>query len=131
MNFKFKILSLFLILSFSFNSCYAEPEFVAIDKLEAPHFSSGEPYSAVREKLINEGWSPVISPDSYVCIDGDVRCANRPEMEACSGSGLAPCKFVWSKDGYNLNVFTVGVDATDEGDAAFDSLEIVDLHSKK
>ena len=89
------------------------------------NFTEGEAYGLVRESLINSGWSPVISADADECINGDVRCESRPEMEACSGSGLAPCKFVWRKGKNTLNVFTVGVDATDQGDAAFDSYELI------
>lgn len=88
------------------------------------NFNKGEAYGLVRESLITSGWSPVISANIDKCIKGDVRCENRPEMETCSGSGLAPCKFVWRKNKNTLNIFTVGMDATDQGDAAFDSYEL-------
>ena len=127
MNIRVGFLLLIFILSFSFNLGYAESKFTQTNNIAVPSFSSGEPYREVREKLIKDGWRPVILADADVCIDDDVRCANRPEMEACSGSGLAPCKFLWSKDGYRLTVFTLGMDATDDGDAAFDEFEIVEL----
>lgn len=131
MNASFIFLSLIFSFSFSFNHCYASPGFSSKDKSADPNFSAGEPYGLVREKLIKDGWSPVLSPDADACMNGDKRCENRPEMEACSGSGLAPCKFVWKKNNHELNVFTLGADATDEGDAGFDSLEIVELNSEK
>lgn len=120
---------LVLFIFFASNECFTNSNLM--DGVFSSRFTKGQPYGEIREKLIEEGWDPVVSPDSDVCMEGDVRCANRPEMEACSGTGLAPCKFVWSKDGYNLNVFTVGMDATDEGDAAFDGVEIVELNSEK
>lgn len=87
-------------------------------------FSQGDPYGDIREVLIQNGWSPVILSTSDTCMDGDVRCTDRPEMESCSDIDTAPCKFVWMKGKQRINIFTQGVDATPKGDASFDSFEL-------
>lgn len=92
----------------------------------APHFEQWVAYSFVREELIKNGWKPVVLAGSDVCMEDDMRCANRPEMNFCSDFGNMPCVFVWRKENYFLKVVTGGT----EGEAEFDSLEIgTDLKS--
>ena len=128
-NLRYFVYSFFVVLLL--NACGVSADSPRTDELPTPHFTSGEPYGHVRTKLIEAGWEPVVSEESDTCMKGDVRCTNRPEMEACSGSGVAPCKFVWRKKNYTLRVSTVGIDATDDGDAAFDSLEISEVNSSQ
>lgn len=124
LNLRF-FLNIFLlfILSFFCVSCDSNSK----NNVTVPQFETDEAYGHVREKLIQMGWEPVVSPESDTCWEGDVRCTNRPEMEACSGTGIAPCVFVWRKENYTLRVYTVGEDAEVEGgDAQFSSLEMIE-----
>ena len=87
---------------------------------QPPKFEQNEGYVSVRQKMIGAGWSPYHSPSADVCGEGDVRCKDRPEMEACAGSGMANCRFLWQKDGKKVAIDTVGEDV------AFNSLAVVD-----
>lgn len=73
-----------------------------------PALKKGERYKTVRAKLIKAGWKPYHSPDADECAAGDKRCENRPEMESCSGTGLAFCSFLWQRDKKTLRVVTSG-----------------------
>lgn len=74
----------------------------------APPFSRSESYAGVRVLLMRDGWLPVISKDADQCMEGDTRCEGRPEMQTCSGSGLAMCRFRWRRDGQQLTICTTG-----------------------
>lgn len=84
-----------------------------------PSFDKGESYTSIRTKMLSAGWTPFHSPDADSCSDGDVRCKDRPEMEACAGTGMANCRFLWKKDGRTLAIGTVGEDT------AFDNSEAI------
>lgn len=84
-----------------------------------PSFDKGESYTSIRTKMLSAGWTPFRSPDADSCSDGDVRCKDRPEMEACAGTGMANCRFLWKKDGRTLAIATVGEDT------AFDNSEAI------
>ena len=71
------IYRLVFLSAFASAECFSDP--LSLDKAALPTFLIGEPYGDVRGKLIGEGWSPVLSPDADICMEGDVRCANRPE----------------------------------------------------
>lgn len=73
-----------------------------------PPFSRSESYAGVRVVLLRDGWQPLISKDADQCMEGDTRCEGRPEMQTCSGSGLAMCRFRWQRDGQQLTVCTAG-----------------------
>jgi hypothetical protein len=73
-----------------------------------PPFARDESYAQVREVLLRDGWQPVISKDADKCMEGDTRCEGRPEMETCSGTGLAMCRFAWHRDGQRLTICTAG-----------------------
>ena len=73
-----------------------------------PPFARGESYAQVRVVLMRDGWQPVISKDADQCMDGDTRCEGRPEMQTCSGSGMAMCRFQWHRDGQRLTICTAG-----------------------
>lgn len=73
-----------------------------------PPFARNEPYAQVRVVLMRDGWQPVISKDADQCMEGDTRCEGRPEMQTCSGSGMAMCRFRWQRDGQQLTICTAG-----------------------
>ena len=73
-----------------------------------PPFARNESYAQVRAVLLRDGWQPVISKDADQCMEGDTRCEGRPEMQTCSGSGLAMCRFSWQRDGRQLTICTAG-----------------------
>lgn len=76
----------------------------------APSFAQNEPYGQVREALLRDGWQPVISEDADECREDDARCHGRPEMQSCSGSGLAMCRFEWKRGDRRLSICTHGED---------------------
>lgn len=73
-----------------------------------PPFARNESYAQVRVVLMRDGWQPVTSKDADQCMEGDSRCEGRPEMQTCSGSGLAMCRFNWQRDGQQLTICTAG-----------------------
>lgn len=73
-----------------------------------PPFARNDSYAQVREVLMRDGWQPVISKDADQCMEGDARCGGRPEMQTCSGSGLAMCRFGWQRNGQQLTICTTG-----------------------
>lgn len=80
----------------------------ALAQSGAPSFPPGTSYAEARDSLIGLGWSPVTLPGSDRCSRNDERCAGRPEMHACSGTGLAPCAFTWRRGDTLVEVLTVG-----------------------
>ena len=79
-----------------------------IQRRPVPPFARNESYAQVRVVLLRDGWQPVISKDADECMEGDSRCEGRPEMQTCSGSGLAMCRFGWERDGQQLMICTAG-----------------------
>ena len=75
---------------------------------EMPKFAKGDPYKSVREKLIKAGWTPFKSKEAVECRGDDERCVGFPEMEACAGTGLGNCRYLWKKGGRTLAIFTIG-----------------------
>jgi len=73
-----------------------------------PPFARTESYAQVRMVLMRDGWQPVVSKEADQCMEGDTRCEGRPEMQTCSGSGLAMCRFRWQRDGQQLTICTAG-----------------------
>lgn len=81
-----------------------------------PKMKKGESYTKVREKLIAAGWKPYHKKGADECMAGDARCEGRPEMEACAGTGMANCRFLWKRKGSRtLAIFTVGENAGYDG----------------
>lgn len=74
----------------------------------APPFARSETYTHVRAMLMRQGWDPVVSLDADQCMPDDSRCAGRPEILTCSGSGLAMCRFRWQRDEQSLTTCTAG-----------------------
>lgn len=75
---------------------------------EMPKFEKGEAYRGVREKLIKAGWTPFKSKEADECRGDDPRCKDFPEMEACAGTGLANCRYLWKKGDKTLAIMTIG-----------------------
>lgn len=73
-----------------------------------PRLKKGENYQSVRVKMLKSGWKPYHAPDADGCLPGDRRCAGRPEMQACSGTGVAACRFLWRRKGKTVAIFTEG-----------------------
>ena len=92
----------------TFSICHA-------NNYDPPSFSEGEDYKFVREKMIQFGWKPFHSNDADKCEKGDKRCEGRPEMEACAGTGLANCKFLWVKGSKKVAICTIGEVAKFDG----------------
>lgn len=76
-----------------------------------PRLKKGESYATVREKMLKAGWKPYTAPDADQCSEGDKRCENRPEMQNCAGTGLAPCRFLWKRNDKTVVIFTIGEEA--------------------
>ncbi len=77
-----------------------------------PGITPGTPYDQARRALLAEGWQPLRDPEADRCGPTDRRCAGRPEMVACSGTGEAPCLFAWQRGGIAIEVITRGEEAT-------------------
>ena len=73
-----------------------------------PRIRKGESYKSVRVKMLKAGWKPYRSPDADKCRTGDNRCKGRPEMQSCSGTGTAACRFLWKRKAKTVVIFTVG-----------------------
>lgn len=71
---------------------------------------AGQDYGKARAALLRQGWQPVTLPDADRCMAGDKRCAGRPEMHVCAGTGMAPCVFVWRRKATMIDVVTEGED---------------------
>ncbi len=57
---------------------------------------AGMNYREVRERLLELGFAAAsISKDKNRCGTRKKICAKYPEVEACSGTGAAPCRFVF------------------------------------
>lgn len=87
---------------------------------DLPSFKEGDSYSGIRKKLLDAGWQPYHSPDADACSAGDSRCESYPEMEACAGTGLGNCRFLWKHKDKTLAIFTIG-----DGDPSFSGMEDV------
>lgn len=75
-----------------------------------PHFKKHENYASVRSAMLKAGWTPFHMDGADACSKGDARCAGRPEMAHCTGSGQANCQFLWKKNGKTAGICTVGED---------------------
>ncbi len=126
MRLNLKLFLLVFLLPFMINPASSREDSAEQAAIVAPHFEQWVAYSFVREELLKNGWEPLILQSSDVCMNGDMRCVNRPEMNFCSDFGNMSCVFLWRKKNYFLKVHTGGT----EGEAEFDSLEIgTDLKS--
>mgnify|MGYP003609061086 CR=1 FL=1 len=81
----------------------------AITASDAPSFPKRTPYDEARESLLALGYTPITAPNADQCEANDERCAGRPEMLFCSGTGLARCGFLWkSPRGALYEIGTIG-----------------------
>lgn len=78
-----------------------------------PMLRQDSPYAEVRQALINAGWQPVTH--SYLSPSDRDRAerSGYPELQACSGTGLGFCSFIFSAaNGQKLRVITAGQNST-------------------
>lgn len=75
-----------------------------------PRLPGQQDYGKARQSLQKQGWKPVTLPGADACQPADGRCAGRPEMFACAGSGLGQCLFTWRRGRTVVEVVTVGED---------------------
>lgn len=73
-----------------------------------PLFQKNSLYVNLRTKIIAAGWRPASTADADKCETGDSRCAGRPEMQSCAGTGEANCLFLWRKHETLFAISTVG-----------------------
>lgn len=78
----------------------------AAEKL--PTLRSGQDYGKVRQSLLAQEWKPETLPGAEACGADDKRCAGRPEVFVCAGTGMANCLFTWRRRGTVIEVSTVG-----------------------
>lgn len=69
---------------------------------------AGQDYGKARVALLRQNWQPVVLPDADQCMAGDRRCAGRPEMYVCAGTGMGQCVFVWRRKAAVIDVMTEG-----------------------
>lgn len=69
---------------------------------------AGQDYGKARAALLRQNWQPVVLPDADQCMAGDRRCAGRPEMYVCAGTGMGQCVFVWRRKATVIDVMTEG-----------------------
>jgi hypothetical protein len=93
------ILPSFLVLLLVAPACAGE---------KLPNIRKGQDYGKLRQSLLAQGWKPVTLPDAERCGAGDRRCAGRPEVFVCAGTGLANCIFTWRRGGTVIDIGTVG-----------------------
>lgn len=84
-----------------------------------PILKKGANYETVRKKMIKSGWKPYTDPNADQCMEGDERCQNRPEMQNCSGTGYAPCRFLWKRKNKYVVIYTIGENAAYESFEAY------------
>jgi len=85
-----------------------------------PDLKKYEAYESVRQKMLQAGWKPYQAPGADSCYEEDSRCANRPEMSSCSGTGMGYCQFLWIKNNEITGICTIGEEALFEGVCKYD-----------
>ncbi len=71
----------------------------------------GADYDKVRSAIVKAGYKPTPEAEdreSFCGTGADARCETYPEASSCAGTGLAPCRMVWSKGRGALIIFTQG-----------------------
>lgn len=84
----------------------AAPSFAQAANL--PTLKQGALYASVRMSLMNQGYSPVRGDGSGCRFGRDDVCKAYPEAEACAGTGLGECLFVWRRGKRIIEVTTIG-----------------------
>ncbi|MBZ8181911.1 hypothetical protein [Oscillatoria salina] len=79
--------------------------------LPLPNINKSEPYRDLRSELIDLGWQPLTFPpgNEFDSVRNDImRLEGWREVEACSGTGLGFCLFVFDDgEGNRLSITTV------------------------
>ncbi len=77
--------------------------------LPLPSFYQGMPYGEARQKMLELGWQVPLINNSQDCQSMVEICKNYPEVEACSGTGLGFCLFVFTdSNGKRFKITTGG-----------------------
>ena len=100
------------------NAVQPAPAKLSAANSELPSFNTGDGYAQIRKQLLADGWKPFHAAEADTCSAGDTRCEGRPEMQACTGTGLGNCKFLWKKGSTLIGINTIG-----DGDPSFASLD--------
>ncbi len=70
----------------------------------------GNRYDDLRNQLAADGWMPIDRTEADDCFSnrGHPLCRIYPEASACAGTGVSPCRMIWTMDGKTLVVTTAG-----------------------
>ncbi len=70
-----------------------------------PTFAEGDPYVAMRQKMLAAGWKPHTSAQSICKTQEEAikiaECKETPELQSCAGNNLNQCEFTWT-DGQRI-----------------------------
>lgn len=75
---------------------------------DLPTLKQGSLYASARMSLMKQGYSPVRSDGSGCRFGREDVCKAYPEAEACAGTGLGNCLFVWRRGKQRIEVMTIG-----------------------
>lgn len=79
--------------------------------LPVPHINQNQPYRELRSELIKIGWQPGVFQPSGIITETIQQTEGWNEVEACSGTGLGFCRFVFQDEhGNQLGITTVNND---------------------
>jgi hypothetical protein len=81
---------------------------LSADEPPLPTFPKRTLYSEARTALLALGYQPVHLPDADTCDPRYDASRCFPEREACAGTGMAPCNFVWRRAERVIVVGTIG-----------------------
>ena len=73
-----------------------------------PTLKKETPYTSARAALLRQGYRPVRSDGSGCRFGREDVCKAYPEAEACAGTGLGNCLFVWRRGKQIIEVMTIG-----------------------
>ena len=73
-----------------------------------PTFKKGALYSQARAQLTSQGYRPVRGDGSGCSFGREDVCRAYPEAEACAGTGVGSCLFLWKRGRQVVEVMTIG-----------------------
>lgn len=107
-----------LLFGFGAGDAFAQNTKTASAKTPKAPAVKGMTYHKARKIILARGWKPFRSiPENEVATNTDIKSGNGKEfwkrgyveVEACSGTGEAPCAFEFQDGkGHHLRVFTTG-----------------------
>jgi hypothetical protein len=88
--------SVYFVFFFSFVLSSIHVEAAELTEEQVNGAKIGMAYKEVRARLTELGYAPASpSKDTRRCGTRKKICKNYPEVEACSGTGFAPCRFIF------------------------------------